>query len=93
MEARRSLEYLHYIRETKMVSPLISAIKLHSLLSERKKYYIIYNEFFIYQAIKDLIIIYKTLGATFLVQKLQKELLKYEQIIRKYRYHSSNSFE
>jgi hypothetical protein len=74
LEARRSLEYLNYVRETKMIPPLLTAMRLHSLIEERKKHPIIYNEFFIKESINDLIIIYKSLGADLLVKKLQRDL-------------------
>lgn len=85
LEARKSLEYLNYIRETKMIPPLLSAIRLHSLISERERHHIIYNEFFIAEALKDLIIIYRTLGATILVNKLEKDLKKYRDITNNYK--------
>ena len=49
LEARRSLEFLNYIRETRMIPPLLSAVRLHSLIAERKQYPIMYNDFFIQQ--------------------------------------------
>lgn len=87
LEARRSLEYLNYIKETRMIPPLLTTLRLHSLLNERRKYPIMYNEFFIQQAIKDLIIIYQNLGATVLVKKLQQELIECNRNIREYKKH------
>jgi hypothetical protein len=76
LESRRSFEYLEYIRETKMIPPLLAARRLDSLLEERRKYSIMYNKFFIQQALQDSIIIYRELGARSIVNKLKAELEK-----------------
>jgi hypothetical protein len=79
LEARRSMEYLKYVRETKMLPPLLSAIRLHSLVAERKRSPIMYNDFFIQQSLGDLILIYETLGARGMVRKLKTELKRYNE--------------